>query len=142
MSLFPRIDASAPARKDEKPATPAAKQAAPAVSGVLPIEYADFEKVQLRTAKIISAEKVAGADKLLKLDVEIGSERRQIVAGIALYYKPEDVVGRLVVVVANLKPARIRGVDSNGMLLAASTPDGKLRLITVDGETGSGCVVK
>jgi methionyl-tRNA synthetase len=127
----------------------AAQEVAPAASpavaltptGVALVEYADFQKIQLRTAKILGAEKVTGADKLLKLQIELGGEQRQLVAGIAQHYEPEVLIGKTVVVVANLKPATIRGVESNGMLLAASA--GKnLKLITVDGEFPSGAVVK
>ena len=76
--------------------------------------------MELRVAQIIQAEKVEGADKLLKLQIDLGAEKRQIVAGIAQHYAPEDLIGKKVVVVVNLKPAKIRGVESNGMLLAAS----------------------
>ncbi len=109
--------------------------------GVALVEYADFQKIQLRTARIISAEKVAGADKLLKLQIDVGGEARQLVAGIAQHYDAATLPGKTVVVVANLKPAVIRGVESNGMLLAAS--HGKeLRLVTVEGDFSSGAVVK
>ena len=93
----------------------------------------DFTKVQLRTGKVLEAEVVPDADKLLRLQVELGSETRQIVAGIAKFYAPADLIGKQVVVVANLKPAVIRGVESSGMLLAASTRK-RLRLVTVDGD--------
>jgi methionyl-tRNA synthetase len=133
-SLFPRI---VPAEKKED----GGRQDGAVHPGVALVDYADFQKIQLRTAKIVEAEKVQGADKLLRLQIEIGGERRQIVAGIALQYDPGALVGKTVVVVANLKPARIRGIESNGMLLAASA--GKdLRVITVDGELPSGAVVK
>jgi methionyl-tRNA synthetase len=136
--LFPRI------REEDKPAAeappPAVVPPAPA-DGVAPVEYADFEKVKLRTARILVAERVQGADKLLRLEVEAGGERRQIVAGIAQHYAPESLVGRAIVIVANLKPARIRGIESNGMLLAASAA-GVLRLVTVDGDLPSGAAVK
>ena len=105
------------------------------------ITYDDFAKVQLRTAKIMSAEAIEGAVKLLKLSVLMGDERRQIVAGIALYYKPEDLLGKTVVVVSNLAPIKLRGVESQGMLLAASKGE-CLRLVTVDGDLSSGAVVK
>jgi len=83
---------------------------------------------------------VEGADKLLKLQLDVGGEARQIVAGIAKHYAPEDVVGKTIVIVANLKPATIRGVESRGMLLAASK--GKhLTLVTVDGDIHSGANV-
>ena len=132
--LFPRIE------RKEPPAPVAAAPAAPApVEGL--IEYADFAKVQFRTARVLEAEKVAGADKLLKLQIQVGEERRQIIAGIAKSYTPEQMVGKTVVVVANLKPAKIRGVESNGMLLAASVGD-QLRVVTVDGELPPGAVVK
>ena len=110
-------------------------------AGVALIAYEDFAKVQLRTAEILAAEKVDGADKLLKLSLAVGEERRTIVAGIAQHYTPEELPGKRIVVVANLKPATIRGVESQGMLLAAS--HGKnLRLVTVDGELPSGGSVK
>ncbi len=109
--------------------------------GVVLAEYADFQKIQLRTARIIAAEKVVGADKLLKLQIDVGGEARQIVAGIAQHYDPATLPGKTVVVVANLKPAVIRGVESNGMLLAASLGK-ELRLVTVEGDCPSGAVVK
>ncbi|OGQ46936.1 MAG: hypothetical protein A3H42_03255 [Deltaproteobacteria bacterium RIFCSPLOWO2_02_FULL_46_8] len=84
------------------------------------LDISEFAKVDLRVAQVIHAEKVEGADKLLKLQIDLGTEKRQIVAGIALHYSPEDLIGKKVVVVTNLKPAKIRGVESNGMLLAAS----------------------
>ena len=106
----------------------------------MPIEFADFKKTELRTAKILKAERVEGADRLLRLELQVGDEQRQIVAGIAQHYAPEALPGRMIVIVANLKPARIRGVDSNGMLLAASG-GGRLHLVTVDGEAASGLSV-
>ena len=123
-----------PQEKERRP-----EGVAPAPVGV--IEIADVAKLQLRTAKVIAAEVVAGANKLLKLQIEIGEEKRQIVAGIAQHYKPEDVIGKTIIVVANLKPAVIRGVESNGMLLAASKGD-VMRVITVEGELPSGATVK
>ncbi|NOU35567.1 MAG: methionine--tRNA ligase [Kiritimatiellaceae bacterium] len=106
------------------------------------ITYDEVMNVKLRTAKVLAAEKVEGADKLLKLQIEVGEEKRQLVAGIALHYTPEQVVGKTIVIVANLKPAKIRGVESQGMLLCASIGD-QLKLITVDGELpATGAVVK
>lgn len=84
------------------------------------IDITYFQKIDLRVAEIRQAEKVEGADRLLKLQVDIGGEPRQIVAGIAQHYKPEELIGKKIVIVANLKPATIRGVESRGMLLAAS----------------------
>ena len=105
------------------------------------IGYEDFAKVQLRTGRVLSAEKIEGANKLLKVNVMLGDERRQLVAGIAMYYAPEDLLDKTVVVVTNLKPAVIRGVESQGMLLAATKGE-TLRLITVDGDLSSGATVK
>ena len=119
--------------------TPAATPAAPAPDL---LDISDFAKVELRVAEIRAAEKVEGADKLLKLQVEVGGVPRQIVAGIAQHYKPEEIVGKKIVIVANLKPAKIRGVESNGMLLAASDDTG-LSVLTLDRLTiGSGAKVK
>ncbi len=138
-TLFPRIMPVVAKEGVVTPPPPPVPVVAPA--GVTLVEYADFQKIQLRTAKILEAEKVVGADKLLKLQIDVGGERRQLVAGIALHYDPAVLIGKTVVVVANLKPATIRGVESNGMLLAASVGK-ELKLITVDGEFPSGAVVK
>lgn len=90
------------------------------------ISIDDFMKVELRVGQVKAAEKVKGADKLLRLEVDIGTEVRQLVAGIALAYKPEDLIGRKVVIVANLQPRKLRGLESNGMIVAASVgEDGK-----------------
>ena len=97
------------------------------------ISIDDFAKIDLRVAEVVTAERVEGTDKLIKLEIDLGTEKRQIVAGIAQFYTPEELVGKHVVVVANLEPARIRGVESRGMLLAGSTDDRKeLAIITVD----------
>jgi methionyl-tRNA synthetase len=136
--LFPRIE-TAKAKVDasvKQAAKPAA--ATPILPNVISIE--DFAKVSLKTAEILSAEKVEGADKLLKLEVRIGSEERQIVAGIAKYYAPEDLPGKTIVIVANLKPRELRGLTSHGMLLAAKTGD-QLTLITTDKPIPSGASV-
>jgi methionyl-tRNA synthetase len=113
------------------PATPpaAASQpatAAPAAATEEPqhISIDDFVKVDLRVAQILVAERVPKADKLLRLEVDLGYEKRQILAGIAQYYEPEKLIGRKIVIVANLAPRKMRGLESNGMLLAASLPDG------------------
>ncbi len=94
------------------------------------IDYETFGRVKLRVAKILQAEAIPKSKKLLKLQVDLGSEKRQIVAGIAEHYQPADLVGKKIVVVANLQPAKLFGVESNGMLLAASA-EGKLSLLTV-----------
>jgi methionyl-tRNA synthetase len=95
-----------------------------AAPGTAKIGIEDFAKVEMRVGLVKSADRVAGADKLLQLQVDIGDEVRQIVAGLALAYKPEQLVGRKVVVVTNLAPRKLRGVESNGMIVAASLPDG------------------
>jgi methionyl-tRNA synthetase len=84
----------------------------------------DFAKVELRVAQILVAERVPKADKLLRLEIDLGYEKRQILAGIAQYYEPEKLIGRKIVVVANLAPRKMRGLESNGMLLAASLEGG------------------
>ena len=104
--------------------TSAAAAAAPAVSDKIGIE--DFTKVEMRVGQIKTAERIVGADKLLKLTVDIGTEIRQICAGIAQYYEPESLIGRKVAVVVNLAPRKLRGVESNGMIVAASVgPEGR-----------------
>ena len=83
----------------------------------------DFDKVQLKVAKVLEAEKVEKSDKLLKLKVYLGTEERQIVAGIQKYYEPEELVGKKLVIVANLKPVKLRGIESQGMVIAAGDGD-------------------
>ena len=124
----PKAEKSAPAPKAEA-----------AVPGVITIE--DFAKLQLRTAKVLEAERIEGADKLLKLQIDVGGEKRQLVAGIAKHYAPEQVVGKTIIVIANLKPAKLRGVESQGMLLAAFSGD-ELKLLTTDGELPSGSAIR
>ncbi len=105
------------------------------------ISIDDFAKVELKTAKVLEVEKVEEADKLLKVQIKIGEENRQIVAGIAEHYSPEELVGKKIVVVANLKPAVIRGVESNGMLLAVSTNDSVVLVTPEDTDVPSGLKV-
>ncbi|MGB9406165.1 MAG: methionine--tRNA ligase [Terracidiphilus sp.] len=116
---------------EKSPAIPQHAAIAPAESGAPPvvaepqhITIDDFAKVELRVAQILVAERVPKADKLLRMEVDLGYEKRQILAGIAQYYEPEKLVGRKIVIVANLAPRKMRGLESNGMLLAASLPDG------------------
>jgi methionyl-tRNA synthetase len=103
--------------------TAAPSTSSPAPVPVSKISIEDFMKVELRVAKVLAAERVPKSKKLLKLQVDVGSEQRQIVAGIAEAYEPDALVGRTVVIVFNLQPATLMGVESNGMVLAAS-PDG------------------
>ncbi|MGA2355106.1 MAG: methionine--tRNA ligase subunit beta, partial [Terriglobales bacterium] len=113
-------EARQPASTDQKPAP---KQAATIPDGKISID--DFAKVELRVAQVKTAERVKGADKLLRLEVDLGTEVRQLVAGIAESYEPETLIGRKVVVVANLAPRKLRGLESNGMIVAASPEGGK-----------------
>lgn len=105
------------------------------------ITFDDFLKVDMKVGEVIACDKVKGADKLLKSQIKIGDETRQIVSGIAKYYSPEDMVGKKVVVVTNLKPIKLRGELSEGMILAASDEDGNLKAVTVDGDIDSGASV-
>ncbi len=130
--LFPRLR-----KEDEALAERGRKEEAVAKSDNR-ISYEDFEKVELRVAEVVSAEKVAGADKLLKLEIDLGQERRTIVAGIAKQYSPSQIIGKKIIIVANLKPATIRGIESNGMLLAAvKGNDLALLILDRDIELGS-----
>jgi len=114
-------------------ASPAAAGAAPAAAaGPAQIAIDDFMRVELRTAKVLQAERVPNADRLLKLTVDIGTETRTIVAGIAARYAPDALIGRTIVVVANLKPAKLRGIESQGMLLAASDATGAPYILTTE----------
>ncbi len=83
------------------------------------IKFEDFKKIDLRVGKIIQAEKVKNSEKLLRLEVDIGNEKRQLAAGLAKFYKPNDLIGKQIIVVANLEPKKIFGIESQGMLLAA-----------------------
>lgn len=105
------------------------------------ISYDEFKRMDLRVAHILKAERIPGATKLLKLEVDIGSEKRQMVAGVAETYAPEDLVGKRLIVIVNLKPAVIRGVESQAMLLAAVVDD-KAVIPFFDREVAAGAVVK
>ena len=105
------------------------------------ISIEDFMKVDLRTGKILEAEKVKKSKKLIQLKVDIGAERRQILAGIAESYEPEDLIGRTVIIVANLKPAKLMGIESQGMVLAASNGE-RILLAGFDQEPGQGIQVR
>ncbi|MBI4868235.1 MAG: methionine--tRNA ligase subunit beta [Candidatus Wallbacteria bacterium] len=144
--LFPRLEAPVKVEATPKPAAkplapkPAARpQAAPAES----LGYDDFMRADLRVARIVTAARVPNADKLLQLSVSLGEAgERQVVAGIAQSYAPEELVGKQVVLVANLAPAKIRGIESHGMILAATDADGKHHVVTPDGSTPDGGRVK
>lgn len=132
-------------------AQPQASDATPAQSSPAPAPIAEelvdidlFARVKLRTATILSVELVPKSKKLYQIQVDVGElGHRQIVSGIAPYYTPEQLIGKQIVIVANLKPAKLMGVESNGMLLAASTEgDGTLALLTPDKPIGSGARVR
>ncbi len=140
-ALFPRIDiekkeevkpVKQQPKKEEKKAKAPKKAEGPAEE----ITIDDFAKIDLRVVKVLAAEKVEGADRLLKLTVDLGTEQRTIVSGIAMHYSPDELVGKTVVMVINLKEAKIRGVQSKGMVLAASQGDA-LKVIEVDMPIGS-----
>ena len=135
--LFPRIETE---KGSTAPTPPAAKLHAPqtkkTVAEPAEITIDEFSKIHLRVVKILSAEKVPETDKLLKLRVDLGSEEREIVSGISQHYTPEQLIGKTVVMVVNLKPTKIRGILSQGMVLAASQGD-QLKLLGVDMPVGS-----
>jgi methionyl-tRNA synthetase len=133
--LFPRVDTKAPA------AAAASAPAPPAESAPARITIDDFKRVDLRVAEVVAAEPVPKSKKLLKLTVRLGAETRTLVAGIAEHYRPESLVGRKVVVVANLEPATLMGVTSNGMVLAGSAGD-SLALLSPDRDLPSGAKVR
>jgi methionyl-tRNA synthetase len=122
-------------------ATPPAAAPAPAAADNR-ISIDDFMKVDLRTAKVLTAEKVPNSRKLLKLTIDVGTEQRTLVAGISEAYEPEALVGRTIVIVFNLKPAKLMGIESNGMVLAASPDGGKPTLIGFDQDVPPGARVR
>lgn len=145
--LFPRIEVTeagetviaatkknaAKAIKAEAPKAEAKKEAKPAAAAADEITIDDFAKIDLRVATVIAAERVPKTDKLIKLQVKIGDEERTIVSGIAQHYEPENLIGKNVIVIANLKPAKLRGIESRGMVLAASDGEGNLVLADAPG---------
>ncbi|ANM29206.1 hypothetical protein ABI59_05775 [Acidobacteria bacterium Mor1] len=120
---------------------PDAKPEAPEEKPEPKISIDDFFKVQLRVAQVLEVEKIENADKLLKLRIDLGDEQRQLVAGIAKAYTPEQLVGKRIIVVANLKPAKLRGVVSEGMLLAADL-DGRPIVASFDDPVPPGTQVR
>ncbi len=124
----------------------AAKQTEPAAvtetAQKAEIVYDDFAKIDLRVATILHAEKVEKADKLLKLELDLGFEKRTVVSGIAMHYKPEDIIGKQVIVVANLAPRKMRGIESKGMILMADDADGKLVFVSPVDNSAPGSEVK
>jgi len=141
--LFPRIEQTVEELRrmaDEQPAAASAAPAAPPEPARIAID--DFMKIELRVAKVLAAERVPKSNKLIKLQVDVGSEQRQLVAGIAEAYEPDALVGRTVVIVFNLKPAKLMGIESNGMVLAASPEGGKPMLVGFDAPPDPGTRVR
>ena len=133
--LFPRVLLGEPGKATAAAGRGRGRRATPKI----PID--DFAKIDLRVALVVSAEKVPKSKKLLKLGIEVAGETRTLVAGIAEHYEPADLVGRKVVVVANLAPATLMGIQSNGMVLAASH-EGTVSLLTLDKDVPAGSKVK
>ena len=104
------------------------------------ISFAEFQKLEIKMGTIVEAEKVADADRLLKVMVDLGDEKRQVVAGIAQQYEAKDIIGKQVPVLCNLEPAKIRGVESNGMILCAAKPEPVL--LNPTESVPNGCKVK
>ena len=131
-AIFPRLDINKELEELEAMHKPAAKP----VSTKEAIEFADFEKIEMKTGTIIKAEKHPKADKLLVFQVDFGGETRQIISGVASSFKPEECVGQKVVAVVNLKPRMLRGLESNGMLIYACSEDGKFRFVETKADNG------
>ena len=138
-ALFPRVDTRA-GRPESKKVKQEEHEEGQVEEGTITID--DFARVQLQVAEVVAAEKVPKTDKLLKLSLRVGDAERTVVSGIAEHYTAEDLVGRKLVVVANLKPAKLRGITSEGMILAAEDADGQLALAEVPREFPSGATVR
>ena len=119
----PQPTAAAPTAASAAPPSPAPAVTPSAAAQPAQISMDDFMKIQLKAAKVLAAERVPKSEKLLKLQVSLGAEQRQIVAGIGKKYEPEALVGKTIVIVANLKPAKLMGIESQGMVLAAGDSD-------------------
>jgi methionyl-tRNA synthetase len=139
--LFPKIEDEIIERQMEKLVSTNDEQTVP-VKEAEKISYEDFMKTQLKVAEILEAERIEKSEKLLKLKVKIGTEERQVIAGIAKSYSPEEIKGRKVIIVANLKPAKLMGQLSEGMILAAENKEGKLEVLTVPDLVETGTRVK
>ena len=120
----------APGSPQPQAAAPAPAAAPAAAAGADKITIDDFMKVDLRVAKVLTAEKVPNSRKLVKMTIDVGTEQRTLVAGIAEAYEAEQLIGRTVAIVFNLKPAKLMGIESNGMVLAASPDGGKPEVVT------------
>lgn len=105
------------------------------------ITYEDFSKIELKVAKILEAERVENSEKLIKIKIKVGDKEKQIVAGIGKFYNPQDLINKLIVIVDNLEPRKLLGIESQGMLLAASNEE-KISLIVPDKEIEDGSQIK
>jgi methionyl-tRNA synthetase len=136
-NLFPRVEKKKPGAERES-AAPASRPPAPSPSAPPAVSYEDFRKLDLRVGSVLAAERHPEADKLLRLEIDLGEEApRQIISGLAGHFTPESLVGKQVVVVANLTPRTLRGLESRGMVLTADSPEG-LRLLGVSGPVPPG----
>jgi methionyl-tRNA synthetase len=134
--LFPRIALKDFLKEEEKKSSPARKE-----EKMEQVTFDEFKRMDFRVGEVLKAERVEGTDKLLKLEVDIGTEKRTIVAGVADVYSPEELVGKKFVIIVNLKPAVIRGIESQGMLLAAEV-EGKATIPFFDKDVQTGAKVK
>lgn len=139
--IFPRLDVE----KEVKIIKDMMKQPEPEKKNTAKtneVTYDDFMKLDLKVAEVVRAEKMENADKLLRLQLDLGEEKRQVISGIAKFYTPEEMVGKKVICVTNLKPVKLRGELSEGMILSGEDKDGKLSLATVESDLPNGSVVK
>jgi methionyl-tRNA synthetase len=127
--------------KQDPQSTSASEASVPSATAKAVIQYDDFAKLELKVGTIVSAEKVEKADKLLKLEVDLGTEKRTIVSGIAQHFQPENIKGKQVVVVTNLAPRKMRGIESNGMILMAEDAAGKLHFVNPEEDIQPGAIV-
>jgi len=145
--LFEKIDDEAIQNQIQKLMdTKAANESAQAVTNLKPpkpeITYDDFSRMDIRAGTIMEAEKVPKTDKLLKLKIDTGIDQRIVVSGIAAYFKPEEIIGKRVSVLVNLAPRKLKGIDSQGMILMAENTDGTLFFVTPDEGTQNGSDIK
>ncbi len=150
--LFARLDPAAVMKKAEElagskppvpaPAEEAAAQESRALNHKPEIEYGDFEKLEFRVGKVLVCEEVPKSKKLLRFEIDFGGEKRQIVSGIKAWYRPEEMAGKNVMAIVNLKPAKLAGLVSEGMLLSAEDEDGNLSLMTTEREVGAGAEIR
>lgn len=143
--IFPRLDVEKEVQEIKdlmKAPTPEKKEKETETEQKEEITYDDFMKLDLRVAEVIQAEKMKKADKLLRIQLDLGTEKRQVVSGIAKFYTPEELVGKKVICVTNLKPVKLRGELSQGMILSGEDGEGNLSLATVASDLPNGSVVK